>query len=56
MDVALTVTDDGVGIPDSVHMSGLRNMQERADELGGSCTVESAKDVGTTVVWTVPTA
>jgi signal transduction histidine kinase len=37
-------------------MSGLRNMQERADELGGSCTVESAKDVGTTVVWTVPTA
>jgi signal transduction histidine kinase len=52
--VALTVRDNGLGIPARVPRSGLRNMDERAAALGGSCTVDSEPGAGTTVVWTVP--
>jgi len=52
--VSLTVSDDGRGIPPGAQTSGLRNMRERAEELGGSCTVTSAPGRGTTVVWQVP--
>jgi signal transduction histidine kinase len=52
--VSLTVADDGRGIPDGVEVSGLKNMRERAEQLGGSCTVTSAPGRGTTVVWRVP--
>ena len=39
--LALTVQDDGRGIPPGVVRSGLRNMQERAERLGGTCTFET---------------
>jgi signal transduction histidine kinase len=52
--VALVIQDDGKGIPvDAVH-SGLRNIEERAERLGGSCTVESSAEAGTTIRWEVP--
>jgi len=54
-EVVLTVSDDGRGIAADAPRSGLANMSERAAELGGSCTVESAAGRGTTVVWRVPT-
>lgn len=53
-DVRLVVSDDGVGIAAGAHESGLRNMRQRAERLGGSCSVESAPGAGTTVTWSVP--
>jgi signal transduction histidine kinase len=53
-DVVLTVSDDGRGIPDGAHLSGLRNMRERATDLGGSCRVSSRPGGGTLVEWRVP--
>ena len=53
-DVLLTVTDDGVGIPDDVRSSGLRNMRERAEALGGTFEVARVPEGGTRVVWAVP--
>jgi len=53
--ISLTVEDDGQGIPENATRGGLRNMAERAASLGGSCTVESRAQEGTSVVWSVPT-
>ena len=53
-EVVLTVTDDGVGIPEGVRTSGLRNMAERAASAGGRSDVESRPGGGTTVRWSVP--
>ena len=53
--VVLTVGDDGCGMAPDVSESGLRNIRERAEDLEGSCTVESAPGEGTVITWTVPT-
>ncbi|MFB9375888.1 GAF domain-containing protein [Kineococcus gynurae] len=60
-DLTLVVTDDGVGLdrdgPDRpLRRSGLRNLQERAEALGGEFRVESpvtAEGRGTRVEWRV---
>ncbi|WP_371598644.1 GAF domain-containing protein [Streptomyces sp. NBC_00564] len=60
--VRLTVTDDGVGIPDGGRRSGLRNLERRAESLGGDSWygsgaadgAEGADAGGTTVVWQAP--
>ncbi|MEW1780337.1 GAF domain-containing protein [Streptomyces sp. NPDC086777] len=56
-ELVLTVADDGVGIAPGGRRSGLRNMAERAAELGGrlewDCPQESGGG-GTTLVWRVP--
>ncbi|WP_405859218.1 GAF domain-containing sensor histidine kinase [Streptomyces sp. NBC_01515] len=52
--VRLTVTDNGVGIPADGRRSGLRNMAERAQQLGGELELSSPSDGGTTLVWWVP--
>ena len=50
--VMLTVTDDGIGIPDDRRLGeGLRNMAERAEALGGTFTVQSVEPRGTTLTW-----
>ncbi|MFC6596626.1 GAF domain-containing protein [Kitasatospora paranensis] len=50
----LTVTDDGVGIPDGGRRSGLRNLTRRAEALGGDAWHECGPDGrGTRVSWTV---
>lgn len=54
--VTLTVQDDGRGIPPGVHMSGLANMTERAQLLGGTCTIAARSGGGTRVSWSVPAA
>ena len=52
---SLDVTDDGHGIPpDNERNSGLANMRRRAELLGGTCAISSARDSGTTVSWTAP--
>ena len=52
--VRLTVRDNGVGIPADGRRSGLRNMAERAQQLGGELELSSPSDGGTTLVWWVP--
>jgi signal transduction histidine kinase len=54
-EVALTVRDDGVGMSGGQRRSGLRNMQDRAEELGGDLTVTSGPGAGTIISWVVPT-
>jgi two-component system, NarL family, sensor histidine kinase DevS len=53
-ELALRVRDDGRGFSGTTRRSGLRNIAERAERHGGSCTVTSRPDEGTTVVWRVP--
>jgi len=56
-EVVLSVTDNGVGVPDEVIGGhGLRNLADRAALLGGSCSVARADGGGTVVVWRVPAA
>jgi signal transduction histidine kinase len=53
----VTVRDDGVGLHRSSPSEGgmgLRNIAERARDLGGSCTVEPGEERGTVVHWQVP--
>ncbi len=52
--VRLTVTDNGVGIPDGGRRSGLTNMAERARKLGGDMELESPGGGGTRLVWHAP--
>ncbi|MCH0567605.1 MULTISPECIES: GAF domain-containing sensor histidine kinase, partial [unclassified Streptomyces] len=52
--VRLTVTDNGVGLPPGGRRSGLRNMAERAEQLGGALETLTPEDGGTTLVWRVP--
>jgi PAS domain S-box-containing protein len=56
--VVLTVSDDGAGFdltsaPAEGHF-GLRIMRERAEGLGGTCTIDSAPGRGTTVTVRIP--
>jgi signal transduction histidine kinase len=53
-EITLTVTDNGVGMPGHVVESGLSNMRQRAEKLGGRCDVAGEPGGGTTVVWSVP--
>ncbi|MFF4398926.1 GAF domain-containing protein [Streptomyces sp. NPDC001480] len=54
--VRLTVTDNGVGIPDGGRRSGLTNMAERAQKLGGGMELERPDRKGTRLVWHAPLA
>ncbi|MFJ9566202.1 GAF domain-containing protein [Streptomyces fuscichromogenes] len=53
-ELLLTVRDDGAGIPPDGRRSGLRNMAERAAELGGRLEWDCPDGGGTTLVWRVP--
>lgn len=51
----LKITDDGIGLPQEHRAGvGLLSMRERAEELGGSCTIESALPQGTCVSVRLP--
>ncbi|MFI9100772.1 GAF domain-containing protein [Streptomyces fildesensis] len=52
--VVLTTTDNGVGLPARRTGNGLRNMRERALQLGGDMELVCPPDGGTTLVWQVP--
>ena len=53
-DLAVSVQDDGKGLPDTMQESGLRNLRARAVELGGSLEVRAAEGGGTRLHWQVP--
>ena len=49
-DLALTVRDNGCGIKDTTRRSGLGNLAERAELLGGTLAI-AAPDVGGTELY-----
>jgi len=54
-DLVLRVVDNGIGIGEPASSgSGLANIRERAEGLGGRCDVSSPDGSGTTLVWRVP--
>jgi two-component system, NarL family, sensor kinase len=56
-DLELEVVDDGSGLPDDYRTGvGISSMRERAEELGGSCEVESLDGKGTRVRARLPLA
>jgi signal transduction histidine kinase len=58
--LSVTVTDDGTGIPPGGRRSGLRNLAERAEKLGGELRLGEAEPdaprPGTRLEWRVPVA
>ncbi|MFH7594140.1 GAF domain-containing protein [Streptomyces racemochromogenes] len=54
--LTLTVTDDGVGLPEGGRRSGLGNLAERAERLGGRMEASARGDGtrGTRLEWQVP--
>ncbi|WP_070013272.1 GAF domain-containing sensor histidine kinase, partial [Streptomyces abyssalis] len=50
----LTVADDGTGIPEGAHHSGLQNLADRAERLGGDMRLGTPSGGGTRVTWRVP--
>ncbi|MFE0172888.1 GAF domain-containing protein [Streptomyces sp. NPDC059002] len=54
--LTLTVTDNGVGMGDGGgrRRSGLRNIAERAERLGGALTLGRSPDGGALLEWRVP--
>ncbi|MEU5217349.1 GAF domain-containing protein [Streptomyces sp. NPDC020807] len=54
--LAVTVSDDGVGIRPGGARSGLRNLRERAERLGGTLSVRAREETGggTVVEWRIP--
>jgi signal transduction histidine kinase len=54
-DLCLMIIDNGQGFPDSYRSGvGLNSMRERAEELGGTLKIVSAKSVGTTIEVRLP--
>ena len=52
--LTLRVSDDGVGLPEERHESGLRNVHRRAEKSGGAVRLERIEPHGTRLVWSVP--
>ena len=52
--LTVQVFDDGVGLAGSGPHSGLRNLQERAVQLGGALQLTDRAGGGTHLVWAVP--
>jgi signal transduction histidine kinase len=54
--LVLVVEDDGTGIPAGGRRSGLRNLADRAESLGGSFETREREGGGTVLEWRVPLA
>lgn len=52
--LSLTVTDDGVGLSEGGRRSGLANLAQRAEKLGGTFTARARASGGTHLEWRVP--
>jgi signal transduction histidine kinase len=52
--LVLEVADDGTGLPDGVHRSGLANLADRARLHGGAFDAGRRSQGGTRLIWSVP--
>ena len=52
--LALTVTDNGIGLGDSTRRSGLANLHRRAERHGGDFDVGNAPEGGLRLQWSIP--
>jgi signal transduction histidine kinase len=53
--LTLCVTDDGIGLPDTITRSGLHNLTTRAEQAGGTCTITTpTTGGGTQLTWSAP--
>lgn len=50
----VTVTDDGRGFDEVSRMSGIKNLEQRAQALGGTFEIVSAVGAGTSLSWQIP--
>lgn len=53
VELILEIADDGTGIPEGAHRSGLSNLVTRAHDAAGRCDIRSGP-AGTTVHWSAP--
>ncbi|TWP46930.1 GAF domain-containing sensor histidine kinase [Lentzea tibetensis] len=53
-ELVISVVDNGIGMPDGVARSGLRNLQARAERFGGELAVTGEPAGGARVTWRVP--
>jgi len=53
-DLCIEVKDNGRGISGEITESGLANLRRRAEESGGSVSVEYAAGGGTLLRWSAP--
>ena len=52
--LALTVTDNGIGLGQSTRRSGLANLHRRAERYGGEFDVSNAPEGGLRLRWSIP--
>ncbi|UKD56699.1 GAF domain-containing protein [Amycolatopsis sp. FU40] len=52
--VRISVTDDGTGLPEGVSPSGLGNLRERAESVGGEFTLGTRPGGGVRLDWSAP--
>ena len=52
--LTIQVADNGVGLASAPHTGGLANLQQRAHDLGGAFSVETAAGGGTLLHWRIP--
>jgi signal transduction histidine kinase len=53
-DLIVQVSDNGRGLGELTRVSGLRNMRQRAEALGGMFDVASQASAGTRLEWRIP--
>jgi len=53
-DLIIEVIDNGKGVPADVTGSGLTNLRNRAQEVGGALTIEPMPTAGTLLRWSAP--
>jgi two-component system sensor histidine kinase DevS len=53
-ELCIEISDDGRGVPEDVTGSGLRNLRRRAEQAGGSFSLETAPGGGTLLRWSAP--
>ncbi|MFF2144504.1 GAF domain-containing protein [Kitasatospora sp. NPDC058190] len=53
-ELAVSVTDNGIGLPEGGHRSGLANLADRAAALGGTFAARTRPEGGTELLWRVP--
>ncbi|MGW0018753.1 GAF domain-containing protein [Rhodococcus sp. NPDC003382] len=51
---SIEIVDNGTGLPATPRRSGLANLERRAEQCAGECSIGPGPDGGTRVLWTVP--